>query len=272
MAMSDSEAAFFSLIRDYVDRVEGSLIPRWQALAVPVTEHLVRDVYAALLSRQVNLATEVARNPGIWNPHSAPLFLRAMADVVITTSWISRAPEERSRRFVLYGLGQLKLHLDHRAVQLEADGLDPEEDPVIQMETAWMNTQRFTFLTDVDLGSFSGISVRKMAEEADCVDFYNYVYTPFSAAAHSSWHHIARFNLDACAEPLHRPHSLPGLFEYGVDVDYLYRAAKYVDKAFRILERATEVSHPEESAFDWLERSLGEFSEIMESEGDSTSA
>jgi hypothetical protein len=49
-----------------------------------------------------------------------------------------------------------------------------------------------------------------MAEEAGCIDFYNYVYTPFSACAHSMWHHIARYDLRECGNPLHRHHRRPG--------------------------------------------------------------
>jgi len=31
-----------------------------------------------------------------------------------------------------------------------------------------------------------------MAEEAGCIDFYNYVYSPFSGCVHSMWQHIGQ--------------------------------------------------------------------------------
>jgi hypothetical protein len=33
-----------------------------------------------------------------------------------------------------------------------------------------------------------------MAEQAGLLDFYNYVYTPFSQCAHSTWYHVGRYN------------------------------------------------------------------------------
>ena len=50
-----------------------------------------------------------------------------------------------------------------------------------------------------------------MAEEAHCLDFYNHVYQEFSAGTHSTWHHVARFNLKECENPLHRYHRVKRL-------------------------------------------------------------
>ena len=146
----------------------------------------------ALLARQVTLARQMAVSPQIWNDHIAPIILRAMADVYISLVWILKDPVDRSRKFVLYGLGQAKLELEHHKVQIGDRKLTPEEKMWIEASEAWINSQRFTFLTEVNVGSWSGIPTRQMAEEADCIDFYNYVYNPFSACTNSMWHHVAR--------------------------------------------------------------------------------
>jgi hypothetical protein len=74
---------------------------------------------------------------------------------------------------------------------------------------SWIDGQRVSFLLDVDPGKWAGLTVRQMAIEAECLDFYNLVYTPFSTCAHSMWHHVARYNLVSCGNPLHRYHRRP---------------------------------------------------------------
>jgi hypothetical protein len=156
------------------------------------------EVAGALLARQVTLAMQLASCPEIWNGHIAPILLRAMADVYITLAWVLKDPVDRSRKFIHYGLGQEKLQLEHRRAELDArEPLEGEQEYLESIES-WINSQRWTFLTEVNLGSWSGVSTRAMAEEAGCLDFYNYVYTPFSACAHSMWHHIAHYNLKQC--------------------------------------------------------------------------
>src|SRR5690606_26275691 len=106
--------------------------------------------------------------------------LRAMAEVHISVAWILADPDERTARFIHYALGQAKLELEHRRQHLGQD-ISPDQQDMLDESEAWINAQQFTFLTTVNLGSWSGLSARKMAEEADCLDFYDMVYTPFSA-------------------------------------------------------------------------------------------
>ena len=59
---------------------------------------------------------------------------------------------------------------------------------------AWIDGQRLHFIVEVNVGAWSGKSTREMAEQAGLLDFYNYVYTPFSQCAHSTWLHVGRLN------------------------------------------------------------------------------
>jgi hypothetical protein len=109
-----------------------------------------------------------------------------MADVYINFAWVLCDPGDRAKKFILYGLGQAKLELEHRRADLASREAKVGELERIQIQEDWINKQRATFLTDVNVGSWSGISTRTMADEAGCIDFYNYVYTPFSACTHST--------------------------------------------------------------------------------------
>lgn len=80
------------------------------------------------------------------------------------------------------------------------------------------------------MGAWAGLDTRKMAEEAGCIDLYNYAYSPFSSATHNMWRHISTYNLEPCPSPLHRYHMIPIDRLISPDIDFVYRAAKYVEK------------------------------------------
>ena len=52
-------------------------------------------------------------------------------------------------------------------------------------------------------------NMRDFFVEENGKHFYDFVYTPFSAAVHNMWHHVARYNLTYCDNPLHRYHRIP---------------------------------------------------------------
>jgi hypothetical protein len=212
----------------------------------------VHEVIGALLARQVTLAVQLASSFSNWNGHVAPLFLRAMADVYINIAWVLRDPDDRAKKFILYGLGQAKLELEHRRADLATREAKSGEVEYIQIQENWINRQRATFLTDVNVGSWSGISTRTMADEAGCIDFYNYVYTPFSSCTHSTWYHVARYNLSPCNNPLHRYHSVPAIIDTPLDPHYLHLAARYLQKTFAKFDEVFGKFTRQKSALDVL--------------------
>ena len=98
-----------------------------------------------------------------------------------------------------------------------------------------------------------------MAEDAGCLDFYNHVYTPWSAVAHSTWQHIGRYNVTQCQNPLHGFHLVPAAID-AEDLTVLYLAGKYADKTFRLFDTKIGVKTSTASAFDGLVSGLTELS------------
>jgi hypothetical protein len=250
-----------ALLVNYIDEIRSDLERRWDAWPMDIRQNEVHEVVGALLARQVSLTNGLASSPIIWNDHIAPIILRSMADVYITLAWILLDPLERSRKFIMYGLGQVKLQVEHRKAQAETQGDDPSDDPVIKALNSWADSQRYPFLTEVDIGSWSGLTTREMSEQAGCLDFYRYVYMPFSASVHSMWHHIGRFNLEICTNPLHRAHKLPTVPDLEIHPYYLNLAAKYLDKTFRFFDSKYDLHCPPSSAFTNLSRGIKELSE-----------
>lgn len=240
------------LIGAFTARAREELDHRLKKWPLDLSKQDFHEVVGALLARQVTLASQLAECPPIWNGHIAPLVLRAMADAYITLAWLLRDPLDRCKKFIHYSLGQEKLQLELRLAEMETREPYEGEREYCEAIEAWINFQHWTFLIDVNLGSWSGMSTRAMAEEAGCLDFYNYVYTPFSACAHSMWHHIARYNLKDCRNPLHRFHWVPAVRDTPLDLHYLYLAAKYLQKTFATFDDAVGITTDIQSALDLL--------------------
>jgi hypothetical protein len=262
MTEHDDNTIVRGFIENYITMVRAELVERWKKWKLDLTQREVHEVIGALLACQVSKSTQLASAPSIWNGHVAPLILRTMTDTYITLAWITRDPIDRAKKYIVYGLGQEKLHLEHRKAQLQTQGIDPNEDPLIRASEEWLNSQRYTFLTEVNVGSWAGLDTRSMADEADCIDLYNLAYTPFSAATHSMWQHVSKYNLIPCSNPLHGYHQIPVDMDIPfADPDYLYRAAKYVEKSYKLFDETFGVKVIVPSAFVALAEALREFSQ-----------
>ena len=242
---------FMAIVDDLVQGLRAELHARWDAWDLDLTKPYLHEVIGGLMARQVTLATQLAQAPTTWNEHVAPLILRAMTDAYITLAWIFQDPEKRTDSYVKYGLGQRKLLLEHfKATLVEKGEKEPAKNPIVKTFTEQLNAERFEHITEVSIGTWSERSTRQMAEEAACLDLYRLAYTPFSAAVHNMWGHIANYNLRRCRNPLHQFHRVPEDPDLEQSIDYVYRAAKYVAKTLNLFDRETGVSVETPSSFD----------------------
>lgn len=271
MSEQSNQEEFWSTVENYTQLVREELAQYWASWQIDLMSSEVHEVIGGLMGRQVTLVTQLAQAPSIWNGHVAPLFLRTMTDTYITLAWILEDPVDRSRKFILHGLGEEKLLLEHHKSRLKEADESVDDHPLVQSLEAWLNSQRFTFLTEVNVGSWSGIDTRSMAQEADSENLYTFAYRPFSAATHSMWQHIERYNLEECSNPLHRLHRIPSELDAPLDVDYLYRAAKYVKESFDVFRQKIGVGAGIPSAFDMFVSELARF-DAQGEDDDSTPA
>lgn len=225
---------------------------RWDKWEKDFAINEVHEVIGGLLARQVSIFTSFCESPTMWNWHLAPTILRTMIDTHITIAWILSDPLIRSEKYIYYGLGQVKLEIEHRKKQVEQDGINPEDDELTKANERWLNSQRWSFLTEVNVGSWSGLTTRKMAEEAGILDFYNYCYVPFSSGAHSQWHHISIHNLIPCERPLHRYHKIPTVDRGHSQIQPFELAAKYMWKSFDVFDSKYNISIKTKSTYDML--------------------
>ncbi|PKN22136.1 MAG: hypothetical protein CVU68_05155 [Deltaproteobacteria bacterium HGW-Deltaproteobacteria-3] len=241
------------LVTNYAKGARDEFLARWKVWPIDLQNPGPSEVTIGLLHRQYILAVNIVGNPGTWSIDIAPILLRSMVEVYIWLSWILVAPVERSMKFIDDGLGKEKLVIKHRTDEIEAMGLNPEDDWMLNVSKAWIEDHRYSFLIDVNLsGSWSGLDMRKMAEEADCRDFYRFTYPSFSSTVHSTWNHVGKVDLIPCQNPLHGGHRVPREEAIPLSVDFPLLAAKYLDKTFALLDKQLNLSIDVESTFERL--------------------
>lgn len=223
---------------------------RWNSWDIDSNEVERHEVTAAMVARQISLAKSFANNPQVWNFDLGPLIMRAMIENIINLKWIVKDPLVRARKFIEWGIGNEKLQIEKRIREIEESGGNPLEDESIESNRAWIDFHRYTFLTEVNLGSWSGKSVRQMAIEADCKDFYDLVYDPFSNNSHSSWNHIGKFNVNMSDNPLHKFLRLPYVDPGQIDSFYAILSMKYLSMIFDTFEEKFFPNIEEDSILD----------------------
>lgn len=178
-----------------------------------------------LLARQVALAEQLAAAPSAWNGHAAPLFLQAMGRVHITLSWVLAEPGTRARRFILGGLASEQQYLNRRWVQLESGGIPADGRPGLEAIGSWIDRQRGLFEEDGDQPLPSSLpALFEMAQQARCLEFYEFFYSAFGPCPDSSWQHLGRYHLKPCSNPEHPFHVVTADAE-SPDLHYLTLAA-----------------------------------------------
>ena len=246
--------AGLKLIENFVRKAETELDQRWTSWKIDFNQLEVHEVVGALVARQVTLAKYLACNPSLWNWDIAPLFLRPMTEVYLNLVWIFANPSERTRTFILHGLGQMKLRVEHRKAAHES--MPAEQAQIfaasIKSTERWIDSQQYGFLTEVNLGNWAELNQREMAKEVGELEFYNYCYTPYSAGVHSMWHHVGIYNLKRCKNPLHKLHKVPVVPQFDADAHFLILAGKYLQMVFDLFDEKTGVKIKKPSAFQML--------------------
>lgn len=244
----------YEFIDAYESYLRSSFEELWGKVDIEADKLEAYSVIGGLLSRQVTMSIEMARSPNIWNGHSAPLFLRSMTDLYIAISWMMMDLENRTRKYILHGLGEAKLLLEHYENNLEERPDDPYKDEielVIEAKRNWIEFQRRESLVEVNLGNWSHLDYRKMSQEADCEGLYKFPYKEFSHAVHNMWPHVSIYNCRSCENPLHRHHLIPELRPATLDMDFLYRSCKYVDMVYELFIERFGLQFDSLCPLDW---------------------
>ncbi len=254
-----TEEEFWQAIEVFIEHLSAQVDRRWDVWGRGPESRYVHEAVGGLLARQATLATQLAASPTIWNPHLAPMVLRSMVENCMTLAWILKEPEERAKQFVDYGLGQANLVLEHMKEDIRETGEDPDTNELVKAMEDWLDGERYTFATVVNVGSM-GANLREMAEEAGLLGLHRIDYALWSGATHNMWQHIVQHNVRPCENPLHGYHRLPAVAtpSGGSESEYLWRAADYVDLALSCFDEATGTEVDIPTAIQVLQREFSE--------------
>lgn len=231
------------LISNYITNLKEEVCYRLKHWKFVKSDSVSYNVIQGLLARQASITIDLIKVSVIWNENILPSVLRSMIDLYISMAWIfEKDSNQRAEKYIEYGLGQEKMLREYRARELEAKGDDVDNDPVIKSSDIIINCTLKDELLNINLGNWSNLSVRKMAEEAGCLDFYNLTYIPFSISAHNSWTHLFRFNLKLCNNPLHGTHYVGKINEDTPDfIHYLNLITKYMKKTLALFDENIKI-------------------------------
>ena len=161
------------------------------------------------------------------------LLLRTLAECRITLAYLQHKNDpDLWGKFRKYGVGQAKLAL----LKIEEASKPPHS---ISMETLrrLANEDVWQEYSDIDLGNWAGVDLRKMAEDSGTKDVYDAHYGWNSGFAHGQWAAMRDGTLTTCLNPLHRLHRVPAGGERGMG-DVVSDAAEIVESMIVGLLRA----------------------------------
>ncbi|MCP5068640.1 MAG: hypothetical protein GY946_18920 [bacterium] len=159
------------------------------------------------------------------------------------------------RRYQAFGSGKAKLYsriLD----ELPEDARNAEFAEALEEFSRLGHTHGVIDHRVVDTSdSFSGKSIRAMADECGLLDLYRRAYTVSSGVAHSEWWSVETHAMERCLNVLHRGHLIPSLsLNAGANVAL---ARSWIDQLFALIQRSLRILGTEPSvvsdAFAWLE-------------------
>lgn len=240
----DESDLLSSFVKGYTANVIDGFESRWSQVSQEIYAHHIHQCIGGLLARQATLSIELANAPATWNGHIAPLILRCMTDAYITLAWILGEPDERALKYMHYGLGQEKLFIEYLEEEMRnnPDGHDADDmRKMIEARKGWLNGQLADWATEVNVGSWSGISTRDMAKEIGREGIYKFAYVPFSGPAHNMWQHVGVYNMKPCTNPLHKHHMVPTIQRPELHPDFMYRSAKYLSITYELIDDELKV-------------------------------
>jgi Family of unknown function (DUF5677) len=254
------ERKLFASLVDYERQLRLQVAKAWEETSLyDPAQPQVAEVLFGLLARQANLAISIVRSPGTWTDSTAPILLRTMIDCYLTVAWIAKAPRERARAYVLYGIGQAQLVYLQRKEELETAGSDVQGDSVLRHMERWISSERWPEMIEINTGNWAEQDLRKMAAEVGKTDLYRLAFLPFSACVHNNWWHVARANLVRSDDAAHRYVRVPAIGDFSISPTYPLTAAKYFSMTLGRVQSGGRWDGKRCRSFSLMSRAISQF-------------
>lgn len=213
------------------------------------------EVISGLITRATRAVVAHLRSPHFWGGEHGSALTRLLTETEIILTWMSLNGDDSYRAYQAYGDGKAKLHGANLA------GLAAEfGDNVPEMlTTAIEHLDKKTggewggqFVPVSVDSTFSGKSMRTMAQQSGLEGLYRHVYQGASSVTHGEWWTVEDYSMQRCRNPLHRFHRVPSMEPVGGNEPLLARY--WIDTVSRLISQALEQIVPDEE-----DKSTGSF-------------
>jgi len=226
------------VIRNFTPCIKESLMIRWNEWDITIDEQVKFEVIGGILSRQASLVIQFLESISIWNGNIGTIILRSLAENYITIAWILKEDTiKRCEMFVEHGIGQEMLYLEKLKANISNKEPNPLQKKQIEFIEEFIKHERNLHMLDVNIGAWANISIRTMAEDTGCKDFYDFSFTPFTFSAHSTWNHILKYNLKESDNPLHNFMKVPTYHNLPPDIHWADVAIKYLNMCYELADK-----------------------------------
>lgn len=135
------------------------------------------------------------------------LGLRTLLEAYVSIHYLLHKDEEALwKKWRAYGAGQAKLN----ALRFDTD-MEPPKFINIEWIEQIAGEDIWEEFLNIELGSWSGLDLRKLSERSGCKDQYDAHYSWTSGYVHGTWGPVREASFSTCGNPLHRMHRYPDL-------------------------------------------------------------
>lgn len=200
---ADFRQRAMDLFTSYVEAIETA--------AQRIYDPDAQEVHAGIVSRAAREVITGLGTPDLWCTEHGSHIGRTLVEGRIVLAWMSTQDEDIYGKYKAYGAGKAKLNsLIAREIPQQWL-INGATDAIDEMRRLSHNDDLLDYVS-VDLGStFSGKSLRAMADEAGLLDLYRHTFQLQSGFTHSEWWAVEMECMERCRNVLHRGHLIPSL-------------------------------------------------------------
>jgi hypothetical protein len=214
-----------------------------------------QEVHAGLVSRAGREVITALGYKDLWCVEHGSHVIRALVEVRILLQWMASQDPAIYRTYQEFGAGKAKLYariVDELPDEARIAGFD---EAIEELERLSHNDGVLDLRVIDTSDSFSGKSIRVMAQECGLLELYRHAYYIASGVSHSEWWSVETHAMERCLNVLHRGHLIPSLsLSVGANVPL---AQSWVDQLYALIRISLQILRTDEAvvtdAFAWLE-------------------
>lgn len=192
------------ITRAAISDLLGVLKEHWQGTHSTTSVDARHDSVFGIALYALRLVSELL-GIGVGTGILGRLGLRTLLEAYVSLHYLLYKDDDALwKKWRAYGAGQAKLN----ALRFDTDMEPPKFINIEWMEQIAGEDIWEEFLT-IELGSWSGLDLRKLSEHSGCKDQYDTHYSWTSGYVHGTWGPIREASFTTCGNPLHRMHRYP---------------------------------------------------------------